>query len=113
MDRLNPIPAGSERSEYAEPHPYRSRRQKPTRSAGQCEDSPTGIPPLHGQDGVDEFSVWTLGAGSTPALGRKSQAVLAFHQEAVQMELRGGLQDDGGEDAWLMNRVNKPAVRRP
>jgi len=41
-----------------------------------------------------------LGAGSTPALGRKQQAVLSFPQQVVQRQPGGGLPHDGGtEDA--------------
>ena len=56
---------------------------------GDARTAPTRIAPLHGYDGVDEFSVRSFRAGSTPALGRKQQAVLAFPQQAVQMEQGG------------------------
>jgi len=89
MDLLNPTPAGSERSGYSAPHPD---------LAAECENSPTGIAPLHGHDGVNEFFVRSLRAGATPALGRKQHAVLSFPQQVVQQG--GGLQNDGGtEDA--------------
>ena len=77
---------------------------------GNARTAPTGIPPLHSHDGVDKFSVRSLRAGSTPALGRKQQAVLAFPQQAVQMEQRGGLQDDGGtEDACRAHEKGEQA----
>src|SRR5690349_11564878 len=44
---------------------------------GNARTAPTGIAPLHGHDGVDEFFVWPLRAGATPALGRKQPAVLS------------------------------------
>jgi hypothetical protein len=67
---------------------------------GNARTAPTGIAPLPGHDGVDEFLVRSLRAGSTPALGRKQQAVLAFPQQVVQRQHGGGLQHDGGtEDA--------------
>ena len=60
----------------------------------------TGIAPFHGHHGVDEFLVGSLRAGSTPALGRKQQAVLSFPQQVVQRQPGGGLPHDGGtEDA--------------
>src|SRR6516165_7700333 len=43
---------------------------------GNARPAPTGIAPLPGHDGVDEFLVWSLRAGSTPALGRKILEVL-------------------------------------
>jgi hypothetical protein len=67
---------------------------------GNARTAPMGIAPLHGHDGVNEFSVRSLRAGSTPALGRKQPAVLSFPQQVVQMQQGGGLQNDGGtEDA--------------
>jgi hypothetical protein len=40
MDRRHPSPAGSEPAGSGEPRLYRSQHRKPTRSVGQCGDSP-------------------------------------------------------------------------
>src|SRR5258708_7922202 len=44
---------------------------------GDSRATPTGIPPLHFHDGVDEFLLRSLRAGATPALGREQRAVLS------------------------------------
>src|SRR5437016_5843358 len=92
-----PIPAGYERSGYGEPYPYRSRRRRPTRSAGQFGDSP-GITPFHFNDGVDEFFLRSIRARPTPALGRKQHAVLSSPQHVMEMQQSGRLQNDGGAE---------------
>ena len=49
-------------------------------------------------------------AASTPALGRKQQAVLSFPQQVVQMQQGGGLQHDGGtEDACRAHEEDEQA----
>jgi hypothetical protein len=57
-----------------------------------------GITPFHGNDGVDEFFVRSLRARPTPALGRKQHKVLSFHQQVVEMQQSGRLQNDGGTE---------------
>jgi hypothetical protein len=58
----------------------------------------TGIPLLGGNDGVDEFSVRTLGAGLTRSRMREQHPVLSFRQDIVQVQQGGGPQADGGTE---------------
>jgi len=67
---------------------------------GNARTAPAGVPPFHCDDGVDEFLVRSLGAGSTPTRTRKQHPVFSFLQHLVQVQQGGGAQADGGtEDA--------------
>jgi hypothetical protein len=44
------------------------------------------------------LSIRSIRARPAPALRRKQQAVLSFPQQAVEMEQRGRLQNDGGTE---------------
>ncbi len=57
--------------------------------------APAGIPLLHGDDGIDEFLVHTLRAGSTRPRTRKQHPVLSFLQNIVQVQQGGGPQTNG------------------
>jgi hypothetical protein len=50
------------------------------------------------EDGVDQFLSWAFGAGTTQALRRKQQAILALGQRVMGMQQRGRLQHDGGTE---------------
>jgi hypothetical protein len=63
---------------------------------GDAGTTPVEITPIQCNDGVDEFFLRSFRARRTPALARKQHAVLSFGQHVVEMQQRGGLQDDGG-----------------
>src|SRR6266851_737967 len=93
-----PIPAGNERSGYGEQYPCRSRRRKPTRSAGQFGDSPSWDYAVSFNDGVDKLFLRSIRARPTLALGRKQHAVLSSAQHVMEMQQSGRLQNDGGAE---------------
>jgi hypothetical protein len=60
--------------------------------------APVGITRFHGNGGVDEGFVRSLGAGPPPTLGRKQHAVVSLPQHTVQMQQSGRLPNDGGTE---------------
>ncbi len=57
----------------------------PTRSAGQSEDSPAGIPLLGGNGGVDELLVRALGAGSMRTrMGKQHPVLWQFAMDTIR-----------------------------
>jgi len=57
--------------------------------------TPTGVPPFHCHDGIDQFFHRSLRPGSAPALLRKQHTILSFPQQVVKMQESRRLQNDG------------------
>src|SRR5215471_5505172 len=76
--------------------------------------TPTGIPPFHCHDGLDEVLVGSLRARPTTVPGRKQHAVLSIAQQTVEMQQRGRLQNDGGtKDTCLAHEQGAQAGDDP